>query len=96
MARAPARAAGDAGSSPAPVANSTPEVPPFAPEPVSAPATASAPPWVSCSKRDIDHERHSREGLMAHVAGVIDEQLQNHERRRRNAAPAMSSQPMVA
>ena len=59
-ARAPARA-GDAGSSPAPVARSL-----------------SPPPWVPYAERDIDHERHSRDGLMAHVAGVIDEQLQNH------------------
>jgi hypothetical protein len=33
--------------------------------------------WVPYSQRDIDHQRHSHEGLMSHVAQVIDEQLDN-------------------
>jgi len=32
-------------------------------------------PLVPYSQRDIDHERHSREGLMTYVANVIEEQL---------------------
>jgi hypothetical protein len=77
-ARAPARA-GDAGSSPAPVANSLTETLPSGSEQVPAPAPAPppAPPWVPHSQRDIDHERHSREGLMGYVADVIEKQLQN-------------------
>jgi hypothetical protein len=30
---------------------------------------------VPYAQRAIDHQRHSHEGLMAHVAQVIDEQL---------------------
>ncbi len=33
------------------------------------------PPWVPYSQRDIDHQRRSRESLMAYVANVIEEQL---------------------
>jgi hypothetical protein len=36
---------------------------------------AAAPAWVPYSQRAIDHQRHSRDGLMSHVANVIDEQL---------------------
>jgi hypothetical protein len=34
---------------------------------------------VPYSQRDIDHDRHSREGLMAYVANVIETQLRNVE-----------------
>jgi hypothetical protein len=44
---------------------------------------APASPWMPYSQRGLD-ERHNGEGLMAHVAGVIDEQLQNHEAGWRN------------
>jgi hypothetical protein len=36
-----------------------------------------APPWVPYAQRDIDHPRHSREGLMVYVADVIETQLRN-------------------
>jgi hypothetical protein len=32
---------------------------------------------VPYSQRDIDHDRHSREGLMVYVADVIETQLRN-------------------
>jgi hypothetical protein len=31
-----------------------------------------ASPWIPYSQRDIDHQRHSREGLMTYVANVIE------------------------
>jgi hypothetical protein len=34
---------------------------------------------VSYSERDIDHDRHSREGVMAYVADVIETRLSNIE-----------------
>jgi hypothetical protein len=40
------------------------------------------------SQRGLD-ERRISEGLMAHVAGVIDEQLQSPEARWQNATLAM-------
>jgi hypothetical protein len=48
-------------------------------EPAPAPASLPAPPWVPYSQRDIDHDRHSREGLMVYVADVIETQLRNVE-----------------
>jgi hypothetical protein len=45
--------------------------------PAPAPASLPAPPWVPYSQRDIDHDRHSREGLMVYVADVIETQLRN-------------------
>jgi hypothetical protein len=55
-------------------------VPPSALDPAA--VTASPLPWVSYSERDIDHDRHSPEGLMAHVADVIETQLSNLEEAR--------------
>ena len=34
-----------------------------------------APPWVPYAQRDIDHQRHSHEGLMDHVADVIENKV---------------------
>ena len=45
--------------------------------PAPLPASLPAPPWVPYSQRDIDHDRHSREGLMVYVADVIETQLRN-------------------
>jgi hypothetical protein len=39
------------------------------------PAPGQTPPWEPYAQRDIDHQRHSHEGLMAYVARVIDRQL---------------------
>jgi hypothetical protein len=43
---------------------------------------AAAPAWVPYSQRAIDHQRHSRDGLMSHVANVIDEQLNSLDAQR--------------
>jgi hypothetical protein len=43
---------------------------------------AAAPAWVPYSQRAIDHQRHSRDGLMSHVANVINEQLNSLDAQR--------------
>jgi hypothetical protein len=45
------------------------------------PSEAQPPAWVPYSERDLD-ERHSRKGLMAYVANVIEEQLHDLDPRR--------------
>jgi hypothetical protein len=104
-ARAPVQA-GDAGSSPAPVAKPVPDaaavVMAYCPEadgggparpawdaaatraaaeayvsPSALEDPTPAPPWAPYAQRDIDHQRHSREGLMVYVADVIETQLRN-------------------
>jgi hypothetical protein len=47
-------------------------------------SNAQAPVWVPYAERGLD-ERHSRKGVMAHVANVINEQLDALDPRRRAA-----------
>jgi hypothetical protein len=60
------------------------------------PASPDPQPWVPYSQRDIDHQRHSHEGLMAHVAEVIEEQLRNLDeaKKAKREAAAEEKQPV--
>jgi hypothetical protein len=54
---------------------------------------------VPYSQRDIDHDRHSREGLMVYVADVIETQLRNLDeakKAKREADQRVSAPPDVS